>query len=104
MRDVLYCDINNPEAETDLDEELNISAIENITVDEENFYILSNKKNHKLGFYLFQVKQSNPKNELLKGGKIKRNWKQLISWNNKLDIGDTDIAIMTEEKKIPGSK
>jgi hypothetical protein len=52
---VLYCNIKKPDAETDLDDELRIGAIENITFDDINFYILANKKDNRLGFYLFLV-------------------------------------------------
>ena len=51
--DIRYCDLKNPSAEVDLDDELEISAIESITVDDEHFYVLANKKSKKLGFYLF---------------------------------------------------
>ena len=46
------------------------------------------------------MNQESPKNEILKGGKIRENWKSLISWNNKLDIGNCDMTIMTEEQRI----
>lgn len=53
VKDVLYCNIKNPDNEVDLDNYLSISAIENIQYDDTNFYILANKKDEKLGFYLF---------------------------------------------------
>lgn len=53
--DIRYCDLNDASAEVDLDAELGISAIESITVDEDHFYVLANKKNTRLGFYLFQI-------------------------------------------------
>lgn len=95
--DVRYCDLKDASAEVDLDAELGISAIESVTVDEEHFYVLANKKHKRLGFYLFQVNQMTPKNVLGRDGKVVRqNIKSLISWNNKLDIGNCDMAIMNE--------
>ena len=102
--DVLYCNLNKPDNETDLDDELQIGSIENIQYDDINFYILANKKAGKLGFYLFLVNQENPRNEVIKGGKVKENWRQVISWNNKLDIGNCDMSIMYEQEKIHGTE
>ena len=51
--DLRFCDVKNPDGEVDLDDELEIQAIESICADEKNFYVLANKKEKKLGFYLF---------------------------------------------------
>lgn len=39
--------------EVDLDDELNIGGIKSICVDDAHFYILANKLDKKLGFYLY---------------------------------------------------
>lgn len=100
--DVRYCDLKKPDAELDLDDELDISAIESITVDDEHFYVLANKRHQKLGFYLFQVNQKTPRNVKDKHGRVvAQNIKCLISWNNKLDVGNSEMAIMEERVTGP---
>jgi len=47
------------------------------------YYILSNKFEEKLGFFVFKMQESNP----LKS-------KFLIKWKNKLDIGDPNIFVL----------
>ena len=51
--------------------------------------MLCNKKKHKLGFHLLKVDMKNPESDVV----------YLISWNNKLDIGDCDMQLMKENKK-----
>lgn len=53
--DVRYCNMKDVNLEVDLDDELNIGGIKSITVDSKHFYILANKLDKKLGFYLFQI-------------------------------------------------
>lgn len=83
-------------------------GVESITVDDKHFYVLANKKgsdwnpgSKKLGFYLFQVPQAAPRNTKDKKGNVVENVKCLISWNNKLDIGNCDMAIMSENLTRP---
>ena len=52
--------------------------------EEESFYyILSNKFEEKLGFFIIKIEEMNPKN-----------YKFLIKWKNKLDIGDPNMVIL----------
>lgn len=51
--------------------------------DDQMFYILTNKFEEKLGFFVIKFKVDNP---------IKRQF--LIKWKNKLDIGDTNIHVL----------
>jgi hypothetical protein len=64
--------------------------------DESYFYILANKKNGKLGFYLLRFDLNNPDEKV----------SFLICWNNKLDIADCDMNLMTESlsTEINGEK
>lgn len=48
--------------------------------------MLANKKDGKLGYYLFSIDLKNPDGES----------EYLINWNNKLDIGNVDLQIMNE--------
>lgn len=64
--------------------------------DESYFYILANKKDGKLGFYLLRFDLNNPDEKV----------SFLICWNNKLDIADCDMNLMTESlsTEINGEK
>ena len=73
--------------EIDLDELLNVSCIQNIINDSEYFYLFANKRNNKLGYYLFRLKINKP-NE----------YETLINWNNKLDVADSSLQIMEDFK------
>ena len=87
-QDVLYVDIRQ-KLEIDLDEREKISLILNIikSKDDQHFYILANKKNEMLGYYLFDVSINNPLEES----------KYLINWNNKLNISNVDMHILEED-------
>tara|TARA_B110000285_G_C15135793_1_gene626806 strand:+ start:1683 stop:2189 length:507 start_codon:yes stop_codon:yes gene_type:complete len=86
-QDVLYVDMEK-KLEIDLDEREGISIILNIirSNDDKHFYILANKKNEMLGYYLFDVSINNPVEES----------QYLINWNNKLNISDVDMHILEE--------
>lgn len=66
--------------EFDIDAETHISNIKAVTSDDESFYILANKANDKLGYYLLKLNQQDP-----------LDYSFLIHWANKLDIGDGDL-------------
>lgn len=66
-----------------------MSAIQNIISDSHNFYCLANKKEQRLGFYLFSVNMDDPD----------KTSEYLIKWTNKLDIGNCDMHIMNEMDK-----
>lgn len=78
--------------ELDIDEKENIGCLQNIVADETHFYVLANKKDHKLGYYLFMIDLQNPEHE----------YTYLINWNNKLDIADCDLQIMREKDAFTG--
>ena len=58
--------------------------IKSIIHDEEGevFYLLANKYNEKLGFYLLKIEDNDP-----------NKYDFVMKWENKLDIGDVDIYI-----------
>lgn len=60
----------------DIDETENISDVCNILADEKYFYILANKRNEVLGYYLLMIEIDHPEKEAT----------YLINWNNKLSI------------------
>ena len=86
--DILYVDTNK-KYEVDFDDKEDISNIENILADDKHFYVLANKKEGRLGYYLLSIEIDNPDKES----------EYLINWNNKLDIGNCDIQMMTETLK-----
>jgi hypothetical protein len=65
--------------------------------DDHYFYILANKKDGKLGFYLYKLDFNKPYSD-----KGKKESDYLIRWNNKLDIADADVALMEEKDKETG--
>jgi len=58
---------------------------------------LANKREGKLGFYLYKLDFNKP---FSAGGKNESDY--LIRWNNKLDIADVDVALMDEKDKETG--
>jgi len=85
-QDILYVDLQK-RLEIDLDDREEISAIQNIITDDTYFYVLANKKESKLGYYLLEVDCRCPDEDS----------KYLIRWSNKLDIGNCDLHLMTED-------
>ena len=74
----------------DLDIKFKIGSINTIVYDneEQHFYMLANKFNEKLGFYLIQFEEENPSNH-----------KFFMKYHNKLDIGNADIAIIRNKRR-----
>ena len=70
--------------EVDLDQREDVSCLQNIITDDEYFYVLANKKEKRLGYYLFKVNIMDPDEES----------EYLINWTNKLDIGDCDLFML----------
>lgn len=85
--DILYVDMKSG-LEIDLDEREEISNIENILADTDNFYVLANKKEGMLGYYLFNVNINDPHADS----------EYYINWTNKLDIGNCDMHLLTNQK------
>jgi len=75
--------------EIDLDDREEISSIQNIITDNHYFYVLANKKEFKLGYYLLTIDIKAPQNDA----------DYLIHWTNKLDIGNCDLHLMQEKSK-----
>ena len=91
--------------EVDIDQEYEISNIMEIIYDDDDvrdvsnssnnkegktFYILSNKYEEKLGFFVLKIKEGQP---------YKSENSFLIRWKNKLDIGDTNIQVLRNYEK-----
>lgn len=77
--DCLYVDLKMGK-EVDLDELLQVSSIQNIINDNTHFYLFANKKEAKLGYYLFRMSIDNPEDN-----------EALMNWPNKLDVSDSSL-------------
>lgn len=88
--DLLYVDMRTSN-EIDLDEQEEVSQLQNIITDNEYFYVLANKKEQRLGYYLFKLSIDNPEETP----------EYLINWTNKLDIGNCDL-FMLEATEMDG--
>lgn len=91
----LYCEMGKPkETQIDLDKREEVALIQNISVSEDDsqFFVLANKKEQKLGYYLFIVRLDDPEAKKRPKGKAE----YLIAWENKLDIGNCDVAMLVE--------
>lgn len=84
-QDCLYVDTEK-NIEIDLDEQEMIANIQNIMSDEERFYVFANKKEGRLGYYLFSIDIDDPEKEP----------EYFINWTNKLDIANCDLSLLKE--------
>lgn len=85
--------------EVDLDNEFKISDFKSILYDEGYFYLMANKRENKLGFYLIKIDQHNLFVDIDKREESKLKEKMfLINQMNKLDIGDIDINIRVDNR------
>lgn len=89
QEDGIYINLENDE-QTDLDKLYKISNIKEIIYDQEEsyFYILANKFDDKLGFFILRINQEDP-----------NDWTFIMKVKNKLDIGDADIFILRDEQQ-----
>ena len=71
--------------EYDVDDHEGLRCIQNVVCDNKYAYVLANKHNGQLGFYLLRFNLDNPSDS-----------KFIINWDNKLDIDDCAIFLMSE--------
>lgn len=86
--DVYYIDMEKNK-EYDLDELEKVAEIESVASDQNYFYCVSNKRDEKLGLFLFMIDIENPDKPA----------EYLLHWQNKLNIGNVDVAFMREHAK-----
>tara|TARA_B110000285_G_C15126167_1_gene620389 strand:- start:1494 stop:1925 length:432 start_codon:yes stop_codon:yes gene_type:complete len=86
-QDGIYLDLRDKKKcqEVDLDELYNIGSMKEIIYDQEDsvFYILANKFEEKLGFFIIRMQAKDP-----------ADFRFLTKWKNKLDIGDANIFVL----------
>lgn len=83
--------------EIDLAEQEGVAGVESVLADDHDFYILANKREHKLGYYLFTVNQADPEGTGPNGIVPRSEKKYLINWNNKLDIANCSMSYMYDK-------
>jgi hypothetical protein len=84
--DGMYLNLkSSSQREVDINDEYQIASIKSVIYDQEEkfYYILSNKYEEKLGFFVIKVNEKDPSDKRF-----------LIKWKNKLDIGDPNMFIL----------
>lgn len=79
----MLIDIDSKE-EIDIDEKERIGDILNIHADNQYFYVIANKKEGKLGYYVFMIDINDINGEYI----------YLIQWTNKLGIAGVDLKVI----------
>jgi hypothetical protein len=94
-QDGIYLNIadKNNCVEIDLDEKFEIGCMKEIIYDHEDsvFYILANKFQEKLGFFIIRMNKDIDKNP--------DDFAFLTKWKNKLDIGNASIFVLRHGTK-----
>jgi hypothetical protein len=67
-----------------------VQDVESVACDDKFFYILANKKENNVGYYLFKIEIENPRADARSSSKY------LINWGNKMNIGDCALHLMDE--------
>ena len=88
--DVLWVNIKDAD-ECDIDEAYNLGDIKSIIHVEDKFYMLANKFDRKLGYFLLELPEKKPKDD--------QPPKFLIRWTNKLEIGDAGLHLLEIQRE-----
>jgi len=83
--DVLWFDIQS-QNEVDIDDVYQLGDIKSLLYYDEKFYVLANKYQRKLGYFLLEI-------DTMLYGNIKKP-KYVIKWENKLAIGDAGLDLI----------
>lgn len=81
--DILFIDLQT-KRELDIDDKEGISDIMNVLADEKYFYILANKKDNVIGYYLIMMEIDKPERDTI----------YLINWKNKTSIQQVDLNFL----------
>lgn len=83
--------------EVDIDEVYEISCVKAVTLFNDKFYILANKYQKKLGYYLLEIDIDKPM--------LTKRPNFIIKWTNKLQIDDAELNfIFIERENMKGLK
>jgi hypothetical protein len=83
--DVLWVDIH-AQSEADIDDIYNLGSIKSVLFVDNKFYVLANKFDKKLGYFLLELPEHKPSNS--------EKPKFLIKWKNKLEISDAALHLL----------
>lgn len=82
----------------DLAQLFGISQIKSVLYFEGHFYIMANKRDQRLGFYLLRIPQADPvKASADADWEKKREEMFFMNYRGKLEIGDVDMHILNED-------
>jgi len=81
----------------DLDDVFGIGDIKSVVFHDDIFYVLCNKRDQKIGYFILKLSERNP----LKGVDDKEQMEKLflMNYKNKLAIGDADCSILKDGDK-----
>ena len=82
--DVIYVNLKE-DYEIDIDEKYKIGDIRSLIYSNNKYYLLANKCNRVLGYYLLEIDEC-------EDAKKEGNW--LLFWKAKLDISDTQMFVL----------
>ena len=85
--DVLYVNMKKKH-EVDIDRMFHINNIRSIISVGKKFYVLANKQEKQVSYYLIEIDE--------KGPIARSKPAYLINWKNKLDIGDAQMYMMSD--------
>jgi len=88
VKDILYIDLTKG-YELDFDQKNKIADILSIVSHGQHFYVMANKRQDILGYYLFVVDSEDPEMED----------EYLICWTNKCNIRQADLCFLRPENK-----
>ena len=78
--------------EIDLDHVFGIGDIKKVIFDDDQFYILCNKRDNKFGYFLLKLPEYNPNH--LAEDPVEKEKLFFINWQNRLNIADADIYVI----------
>jgi hypothetical protein len=93
-KDALYFSMSSKDKyELDIDDTFDLAEIKCILYHKEKFYLLANKHNSKLGYFLLEfdsnLAELSPNKE-----EAQDHFRYIIKWVNKLNIGDAGLEVL----------
>ena len=78
--------------EFDLDKVFGIADIKNVVFYNDIFYVLANRRDGKIGYFILKLSEKNPLGDI--ADPVKKEKLFLMNHVNKLNIGDADCSIL----------
>ena len=85
---ILFIDLIK-QYELDVSEKEKVSEMMNLVCNKNKFFVITNKKNDILGYYLFMINLEDPEAD----------YEYLINWSNKSNIRNVDLAFLEEKDR-----